>query len=134
MKHSTYFTVIACLLGTVHSFQVAPPIQRQQQHHHHGVISPTTLRSTESVEPSADEIAAKREQVGNLVADDEWEGLGMELSELVRTAVIEDLKKKSRDFLGKEEYKGTCVIGASIIIHNIINDDNNNSYSNNHNK
>jgi len=45
------------------------------------------------------------EQVGNLCADDEWMGLSMELSELVRVAVIEDVKKKSRDFLGKDEYK-----------------------------
>ena len=47
----------------------------------------------------------KEEVVGNLVADDEWEGLGMELTELVRVAVVEDLKKNARDFLGKDEYK-----------------------------
>ena len=58
---------------------------------------------------SSDEIS-KKEQIGNLVADDEWEGLGMELSELVRVAVIEDLKKKSRDFLGKDDYKGKWIM------------------------
>jgi hypothetical protein len=47
----------------------------------------------------------KKEAVGNLVADDEWAGLSMELSEVVRIAVLEDLKKKSREFLGKEDYK-----------------------------
>ena len=44
-------------------------------------------------------------QVGNLVADDEYMGLSMELTELVRVAVLEDIKKNARDFLGKEEYK-----------------------------
>ena len=44
-------------------------------------------------------------KVGNLVADDEWEGFSMELTELVRVAVLEDVKKNTRDFLGKDEYK-----------------------------
>ena len=45
------------------------------------------------------------EKIGNLVADDEWMGLSMELTELVRCAVIEDVKKTTRDFIGKEDYK-----------------------------
>lgn len=45
------------------------------------------------------------EAVGNLVADDEWAGVTLELGELVRTAVIEDIKSNAREFLGKEEYK-----------------------------
>lgn len=44
-------------------------------------------------------------EVGNLVADDEWMGLSMEISEMVRTAVIEDTKKNVGDFIGKDEYK-----------------------------
>ena len=44
-------------------------------------------------------------QVGNLVQDDEWMGLGMELSELVRTAVLEEAKKNTADFIGKDDYK-----------------------------
>ena len=47
----------------------------------------------------------KKQAVGNLVADDEWMGVSMELGEVVRMAVLEDLKKNARDFLGKEEYK-----------------------------
>lgn len=47
----------------------------------------------------------KKEAVGNLVADDEWMGLSMELGELVRLAVVEDLKRNAREFLGKDEYK-----------------------------
>ena len=47
----------------------------------------------------------KKEAVGNLVQDDEWNGLGMELSETIRIAVVEDLKKNARDFLGKDDYK-----------------------------
>lgn len=47
----------------------------------------------------------QEEQVGNLVADEEWVGLSMELADVVKTAVVEDLKKNSRDFLGADEYK-----------------------------
>jgi hypothetical protein len=42
--------------------------------------------------------------VGNLVADDEWTGLGMELTDVITKAVTEDLKNNAREFLGKEEY------------------------------
>lgn len=44
-------------------------------------------------------------EVGNLVADDEWMGLSMELSEMVRVAVLEDAKKNIGDFIGKDDYK-----------------------------
>lgn len=55
---------------------------------------------------SAEQLAFEEEQrrVGNLVADEEWAGLSMELAEIIRTAVVEDLKKNSREFLGKDEY------------------------------
>lgn len=45
------------------------------------------------------------EKVGNLVTDDEWMGLGMELSEIVRCAVLEEVKRNTADFIGKEDYK-----------------------------
>ena len=48
--------------------------------------------------------AEEKEQIGNLVANEEWSGLSMELTEVIATAVIEDLKKNSRDFLGKDNY------------------------------
>jgi hypothetical protein len=48
---------------------------------------------------------AKKEAVGNLVEEDEWGGLTMELSELIRLSVIEDLKKNTKEFLGKDDYK-----------------------------
>eukprot|EP00970_Alexandrium_tamarense_P009976 scaffold1976_cov187-Alexandrium_tamarense.AAC.5 len=48
--------------------------------------------------------AEQKEKIGNLVADEEWAGLSMELAEVVRTAVVEDLKKNSRDFLNKDDY------------------------------
>lgn len=47
----------------------------------------------------------KKEAVGNLVADDEWQGITMELTELVRVAIIEDMKKNTREFIGKDDYK-----------------------------
>lgn len=46
----------------------------------------------------------EQEKIGNLVADAEWAGLSMEIADVVRTAVIEDLKKNSREFLNKDEY------------------------------
>jgi hypothetical protein len=61
--------------------------------------------SDDEVEGLFQSESEKKEAVGNLVEDDEWMGLSMELGELVRTAIIEDLKKNARDFLGKEEYK-----------------------------
>ena len=48
--------------------------------------------------------AEEEEQLGNLVANEEWSGLSMELTEVIATAVVEDLKKNSRDFLGKDDY------------------------------
>mmetsp|Transcript_1391 Transcript_1391/g.2978 ORF Transcript_1391/g.2978 Transcript_1391/m.2978 type:complete len:218 (-) Transcript_1391:391-1044(-) len=62
----------------------------------------------DKVEPDAGVAHSKdedAEKIGNLVADDEWMGLSMELSELVRVAVIEDVKRQTRDFIGKENYK-----------------------------
>lgn len=56
---------------------------------------------TENSKLTAEELT----QVGNLVADDEWMGLSMELSEMVRVAVIEDTKKNVGDFIGKDDYK-----------------------------
>ena len=50
-------------------------------------------------------IEVNEENVGNLVANDEWEGLTMELSALIRTAIVEDLKSNAREFLGKDDYK-----------------------------
>lgn len=57
-----------------------------------------------SGEAPAQLTAEEEEKLGNLVADEEWVGLSMELAEVVRTAVVEDLKKNSRDFLGKDAY------------------------------
>ena len=46
--------------------------------------------------------AEEEKELGNLVANEEWSGLSMELTEVIATAVVEDLKKNSRDFLGEE--------------------------------
>jgi hypothetical protein len=48
---------------------------------------------------------AKKEAVGNLVEEDEWSGLTMELTEIIRLSVLQDLKKNTREFLGKDDYK-----------------------------
>lgn len=55
-------------------------------------------------EPEAGPQASEAE-IGNLVADDEYLGLAMELTELVRIAVREELKAKLREFIGKDDYR-----------------------------
>mmetsp|Transcript_1430 Transcript_1430/g.3299 ORF Transcript_1430/g.3299 Transcript_1430/m.3299 type:complete len:242 (+) Transcript_1430:69-794(+) len=78
----------------------------------HGFVVPTARLTTrtclsEGSEQQSDTESLtpeEEEQVGNLVANEEWEGLSMELAEVVTTAVVEDLKKNSRDFLGKDDY------------------------------
>ena len=104
MKHSIYVVAGCLMLSSVRAFQLAPTSQRPLLA---GFTSPPKFSRSMATEQGNDAADASNEEaVGNLVADDEWEGLGMELSEIVRIAVIEDLKKKSRDFLGKEEYEG----------------------------
>uniref|UniRef100_A0A7S3P3U5 Uncharacterized protein n=2 Tax=Amphora coffeiformis TaxID=265554 RepID=A0A7S3P3U5_9STRA len=67
--------------------------------------------SSSSEEPAAvgdltfDSEEQKKEVVGNLVADDEWEGLTLELTDLVRKSLVEDIKSNARDFLGKDDYQ-----------------------------
>jgi hypothetical protein len=75
-----------------------------------GDADPVPAEPVSSDSPDAEVIEfaseeAKKEAVGNLVEEDEWTGLTMELSEVIRLSVIEDLKKNTRDFLGKDEYK-----------------------------
>ena len=59
--------------------------------------------SEETAEPESEK-AEMKQKVTSLVADDEWMGLSMELSELVRIAVIEDVKKNTRDFTGSGKW------------------------------
>ena len=107
MKSIYYLLAASCVLSSVESFGVAVPLSRQL---HASTIesatSTTQLWSSEAEgedEPISKE--EKEEIVGNLVADDEWEGLGIELTELVRVSVVQDLKRNARDFLGKDDYK-----------------------------
>lgn len=61
-------------------------------------------------------VEERKERIGSLIADDEWLGLAVEMTEAVRTAVVQDVKKKQQavvggvkgkttEFIGKEEYK-----------------------------
>ena len=69
-------------------------------------VRPRVLYSAESSGEEKEEWTEEKvEQVGNLIADDEWMGLSMELSELVRVSIIEEAKKNTRDFIGKDDYK-----------------------------
>ena len=65
---------------------------------------PDAAQDAEIIEKLEALTPEQQTQVGNLVADEEWAGLSMELADVVRTAVVEDLKKNSRDFLGKDDY------------------------------
>jgi hypothetical protein len=67
-------------------------------------LQQTSSSATDSNEDDK-KIEANEEKLGNLVADDEWLGLTMELTELVRLAIVEDVKKQARDFIGKDNYK-----------------------------
>jgi len=113
MAKTTLFLAAACVAGT-HAFAPARVAQSGclQTAHSRYNVSPlqesaegNQEKNTEEVEEVAIELTAEeKEAVGNLVADEEWAGLSMELADVVRTAVVEDLKKNSRDFLGKDEY------------------------------
>jgi hypothetical protein len=104
-------------INTSEAFTVTPAASSRSFTNHHRFAStpashPQTTTSSvvvvfssegENKEPETEEEKAKA--VGNLVEDDEWEGLTMELSEVIKLAVVEDIKKNTRDFLGKEDYK-----------------------------
>ena len=104
----------ACAAGSVLSFApscsttrltsraVLPQLQSTPEPNEEPIAatSATDDATSEEEELTPEEI----EKVGNLVADEEWAGLSMELADVVRTAVVEDLKKNSRDFLGKDDY------------------------------
>jgi hypothetical protein len=65
----------------------------------------TLETTTMTPEEEEEEQEVRVKEVGNLVVNDEWEGLTMELTEVIRTAVMEDIKAKSREFLGKDNYE-----------------------------
>ncbi|KAG7357522.1 hypothetical protein IV203_002210 [Nitzschia inconspicua] len=67
------------------------------------IIPDTNTASMDVTPPQTQE--EKTKAVGNLVENDEWLGLTLELSELIRTAVIEDIKTNAREFLGKDNYE-----------------------------
>ena len=96
------------LLSTCNAFSVLPPSTRASICTF-STATKLTLSEDEKKElnESFNQLSEeeKKEAVGNLVADDEWNGLTMELSELVRMAIVEDLKKNTRDFIGKDDYK-----------------------------
>ena len=113
MTKTTLLLAAACIAGA-HAFAPAQSgrgTQARDLQTAHGRYNVALQESTDEgsqeskVEEVAIELSAEEEEtVGNLVADEEWEGLSMELADVVRTAVVEDLKKNSRDFLGKDDY------------------------------
>lgn len=108
MKFSLSSVIILASFAQTSAFSVAPSRSLS-----YNTATATTLFN--AAEPTDDEMESvleksklsdeEVEKVGNLVADDEWMGLGMELSEIVRCAVIENAKAGAADFIGKDEYK-----------------------------
>ena len=94
--------LLVAMLHTSDAFTTAPRVSRTLSNQR---FAPTTVPRApvvvyaEEGEPQTEE--EKKEAVGNLVENDEWEGLTMELSEVIKTAVVEDIKKKTKDFIGK---------------------------------
>ena len=106
--------VVACLLRENESFSVNPTVRGPSV-----LLTPCqdakktfcwelnlSSEKEENVAVDVESLSGeqKKEVVGNLVADDEWQGVTMELTELVRLAILEDVKKNTRDFLGKDDY------------------------------
>eukprot|EP00986_Skeletonema_menzelii_P002524 scaffold682_cov113-Skeletonema_menzelii.AAC.3 len=111
MAKTTFFLAAACVAGT-HAFAPAHPAQVAKSGFHvqsRYNVAPLRQSAEENQESNNEEVpieltAEEKKAIGNLVADEEWAGLSMELADVVRTAVVEDLKKNSRDFLGKDDY------------------------------
>ncbi len=105
MTKTAFFLAAACVAGT-HAF--APVAQSGCLQTYQGRYNLAPLQ--QSAEENNSEEAAveltdeEKAAIGNLVADEEFAGLSMELADVVRTAVVEDLKKNSRDFLGSDHY------------------------------
>lgn len=105
-----------CASGALGFAPSSPPLRTAlfSPPHAHARRSPSSSSRLQSApEPTsgddapaapAELTAEEEEKVGNLVADEEWVGLSMELADVIKTAVVEDLKRNSRDFLGKEDY------------------------------
>jgi hypothetical protein len=96
--------IVGASFGThqADSFSICP---NNKGVYHQPFASTTVLGAGAKIDETDLTPEQKEQVVGNLVADDEWEGLGIELTELVRVSVLEDMKKNARDFLGKDEYK-----------------------------
>ena len=112
MKFSLSSVIILASFAQTSAFSVAPS---RSLSYNTATATATATTLFNAAEPTDDEMESVLEKsklsddevqkVGNLVADDEWMGLGMELSEIVRCAVIENAKAGTADFIGKDEYK-----------------------------
>ena len=106
MKLLIAATVCASTLGFS---PCSPPIRTDRSISTYKTHTPLSTLFSSPDDSSDDETveaivlsAEEEKQLGNLVANEEWNGLSMELTEVIATAVVEDLKKNSRDFLGEE--------------------------------
>ena len=109
-KIQLLITAVAYSTGTVLGFTTASFPRSIFSHSAISYLqsSPESIDAEIVPDSSASDVpqltAEEEEQIGNLVANEEWSGLSMELTEVIATAVVEDLKKNSRDFLGKADY------------------------------
>ena len=93
-------SLLLALASSCSALHVAPLAPRR------GVSSRASVTACDVSDGETKKLtAAEVEEVGNLVADDEWLGLGMELAIVLRSAVRESIKKNVADFTGKDQYK-----------------------------
>jgi hypothetical protein len=101
MKFPTFLSLLSfAVIENAQSFSVMP-VCRLSNKRMQTLINMSEEPNAEIKFSSPEE---KEKVVGNLVQDDEWNGLGMELADTIRMAIASDIKQKTADFIGKEDY------------------------------
>ena len=107
--NSAYFLLLATVatgaLGFVPTCMTRVPLRPgTTDHSYRSLILENSPEARDADTDLEGLILEEEAKVGNLIANEEWAGLSMELAEVVRTAVVEDMKKNSREFLRKDDY------------------------------
>ena len=92
--------IVLATLGASHGLLVTPAAGA-----HANRAMPTPRAAVACEERGGALTPAQAAEVGNLVEDDEWLGLAMELAIVTRSAIRESVKANVREFTGKDDYK-----------------------------
>lgn len=98
----TIGALVLVTLGASHGFLVTPAAGA---HANRATLTPRAAVACASEELGGALTPAQKAEVGNLVEDDEWLGLAMELAIVTRSAIRESMKANVREFTGKDDYK-----------------------------